>query len=392
MKSFNQYAPTRIIYGTDALNHLSTQLKAYSPKKILVLYGGGSVVKSGVLEKVTKVLDAENFAYYTKGGVQPNPLLSFALEARDEAIKQGVDFVLAVGGGSVIDTAKGVAIGVANPDMDLWSIWTNKTPATKALPHANILTIAAAGSETSNSAVLTKEETKEKRGLSCDLNRPAFCILNPEFTHTLPKFQVACGVVDIMMHTMDRYFAVSDNNEMTDQIAEALLRVVLKYGKTVYENPADAQATSEIMWAGSLSHVGLTGLGSPGDWTPHKLSHELSAFYDATHGAALATTWNAFASSTYAKHPERFARYARNVFGFEGEDVAIAKQAIDATLAFFKSIDMPITIKELIGRVVTDEELDKLANSCSLQGTLTVGTLEPRGEAGIRELYKSVNK
>ncbi len=392
MKSFTYYAPTKIIYGTDSLDHLGAQLKTYSPKKILVLYGSGSVVKSGVLDKVTKVLDDEKFTYYTKGGVQANPLLSFALETRDEAIKEGVDFVLAVGGGSVIDTAKGVAIGVANPDVDLWSMWTYQTPVTKALPHGTILTIAAAGSETSNSAVLTNTELKSKRGLSCDFNRPAFCVMNPEFTYTLPKYQVACGVVDIMMHTMDRYFAVSDNNEMTDQFAEALLRVVLKYGKTAYDNPNDAQAMSEIMWAGSLSHVGLTGLGSPGDWSPHQLSHELSAFYDATHGAALATTWNAFANSTYEKHPERFARYARNVFGYEGEDVAIAKKAIDTTIEFFKSIDMPVTIKELIGRVVTDEELDELAYSCSYKDTRKIGSLEPRDTAAIREAYKSVNR
>lgn len=392
MKSFSYLAPTKVIFGSDAVDHLANELKPYSPKKILVLYGSGSVVKSGVLAKVTDALDNAKMSYITIGGVQPNPLYSFAVDTCKKCIEEGVDFVLAVGGGSVIDTAKGVAIGVANPDKELWSFWAGENQVEKSLPHANVLTISAAGSETSMSAVLTNEEFRSKKGLSTPANRPKFALLNPEFTMTLPKYQVACGVVDILMHTMDRYFALSDNNELTDQIAESLMRVAFKYGKVAYDNPKDYQAMSELMWAGSISHVGITGLGSPGDWTPHQLSHELSGFYNTTHGATLACTWNAFANTTYEEFPERFARYARNVFGFEGKDVEIAKKAIDATIDFFKSMDMPTVNSELIGRTLTEKELEELAFSCSFEKTRTVGSLKPIDYDGMLKAYTWLNR
>ncbi|MFI3226384.1 MAG: iron-containing alcohol dehydrogenase [Clostridia bacterium] len=392
MKSFSYFSPTKVVFGSDALDHLAAELAVYSPKKILVLYGSGSVIKSGVLDKVTAALDAAKYDYIKIGGVQPNPLLSFAVDTIAKSQEAGVDFVLSVGGGSVIDTGKAVAIGLANPGEDIWPFWLREKTPTVALPHANVLTISAAGSETSQSAVLTNTENSCKRGLSSDLNRPKFAILNPEFTYTLPKYQVAAGVVDIFMHTMDRYFAISESNDMTDEIAEGLMRVVFKYGKTAVEDPTNYQAMSELMWAGSLSHVGLTGLGSPGDWTPHQMSHELSGYYDATHGAALACTWNAFANTTYEECPERFAQFARKVHGLEGDDVAIAKQAIDATVAYFKSLEMPVTISELIGRTLAEDELIELADACSFRKTRKVGTLKEIGYEGILAAYAYINK
>lgn len=392
MKSFSYFSPTKVVFGTDALKNLANELKPFDPKKILVLYGSGSVVKSGVLKQVTDALEQANYSYISIGGVQANPLLSFANEACATAIKEGVDFVLSVGGGSVIDTGKAIAIGVANPDKTIWSFWNRENTATKNIPHANVLTISAAGSETSQSAVLTNEETREKRGLGSALNRPKFAILNPEFTYTLPKYQVACGVVDILMHTMDRYFAISENNEITDEIAEGLMRTVFKYGKIAVENPKDAQAMSEIMWCGSLSHNGITGLGSPGDWTPHQLSHELSAFYGATHGAALATTWNGFANTTYEEYPERFVKYAKKVFGLEGDDLTIAKEAIDKTVEYFKALDMPTTLKELVGKTLSAEEINELALVCSDGKKRKLGSLKPIDFDGMVAIYTWLNK
>ena len=227
----------------------------------------------------------------TVGGVKPNPRLSFAREAVKKSIEFGTDFVLAVGGGSVIDTSKAVAHGTANPDTDIWEFWSKKQTVKRSLPVGVVLTLAAAGSETSDSAVLTNEETKIKRGLSTDFNRPAFAIMNPELTYTLPKYQVGCGIVDIMMHTLDRYFTQTENNELTDEIAEGLLRTVIRNGAIAIKDSHDYNAMSEIMWAGSLSHNGITGLGAEKDFAVHQLGHELSAKFDIAHGASLSAVW-----------------------------------------------------------------------------------------------------
>ena len=311
----------------------------------------------------------------TVGGVKPNPRLSFAREAVKKSIEFGTDFVLAVGGGSVIDTSKAVAHGTANPDTDIWEFWSKKQTVKKSLPVGVVLTLAAAGSETSDSAVLTNEETKIKRGLSTDFNRPAFAIMNPELTYTLPKYQVGCGIVDIMMHTLDRYFTQTENNELI-------------------KDSHDYNAMSEIMWAGSLSHNGITGLGAEKDFAVHQLGHELSAKFDIAHGASLSAVWGAWATYVYDAKPARFAQYARRVWNVEeADDVKAAQEGIRKTVTYFASLNMPTSFREAkeIGSK-TDEEVKQMAHGCSYEGTRTIGSFKVCDENDIYEIYKLANK
>ena len=271
MQNFVQYAPTEIVFGKDAHLETGKEVKRWGGHRAFVVYGGGSVVRSGLLRAVEESLEKEGIVYEEFGGVKPNPRLAFAEEGVKKAVSFGADFILAVGGGSSIDTAKGIAHGTANPEAKLWDIWTGKVPLKTSLPVGCVLTIAAAGSETSDSAVLTNEELGRKGGIGSELNRPKFAVMNPELTFTLPKYQIACGVVDIMMHTLERYFIPNQKNRMTDEIAEGLLRVVIENGRTGVNNPTDYDAMSEIMWCGSLSHNNMTGLGRAKDFSVHKL-------------------------------------------------------------------------------------------------------------------------
>lgn len=394
MHSFTQYMPTKIVFGKDTESQAGELAKQCGATKVFVVYGGGSVVRSGLLDRVTASLEEAGLEYKVLGGVQPNPRLSFAREAVKQAQEFGTDFSLAVGGGSVIDTAKAVAHGVANPDTDIWEYWCKKQTVPVSIPIGVVLTLAAAGSETSDSAVLTNEETQIKRGLSTDLNRPAFAIMNPELTYTLPKYQIGCGVVDIMMHTMDRYFTQTENNEMTDVIAEGLLRTVIKNGAIAIKDSYDYNAMSEIMWAGSISHNGMTGLGAVTDFAVHQLGHELSAKFDIAHGASLSAVWGAWASYVRPAKPERFAQFAKNVWGIENDDVdAAGKEAIEKTVIYFQSLDMPTCFSEAaeIG-VKTDEELHKMAYGCSYEGTRSIGNFKQCDINDIYEIYKLANK
>lgn len=394
MKSFVQYTPTRIVFGKETEGQVGALAKQCGAARVFVLYGGGSVVKSGLLDRVCRSLEEAGLVFRTMGGVQPNPRLSFARKAVKEAIVFGADFSLAVGGGSVIDTAKAVAHGAANPGTDIWKFWNREETSHAALPVGVVLTLAAAGSETSDSSVLTNEETHVKRGLSTDLNRPAFAIMNPELTYTLPKYQIACGVVDIMMHTMDRYFTPSEGNELTDVIAEGLLRTVIKNGTAALENPQDYDAMSELMWAGSLSHNGLTGLGAEKDFAVHQLGHELSARFDIAHGASLSAVWGAWAQYVRSQKPERFAQFAENVWGIEEADTENAGlAAIERTVAYFKSLGMPTCFGEAaeIG-IKTEKELRELAYGCSYQNTRTIGSFKVCDMQDILKIYSLANR
>lgn len=394
MHSFTQYTPTRIVFGKETEKQVGNLAKQQGASKVFVVYGGGSVIKSGLLDRVTASLQEAGLAFTTVGGVKPNPRLSFAREAVEKSKEFGADFILAVGGGSVIDTAKAVAHGTANPETDLWEFWSRKKTVEKSLPVGVVLTLAAAGSETSDSAVLTNEETKVKRGLSTDWNRPAFAIMNPELTYTLPKYQVGCGIVDIMMHTLDRYFTQTENNEITDEIAEGLLRTVIRNGAVAIKDSYDYNAMSEIMWAGSLSHNGLTGLGAEKDFAVHQLGHELSAKFDIAHGASLSAVWGAWATYVYDAKPERFAQYASKVWGIKETDpIKAAQEGIRKTVAYFKSLDMPTGFGEAeeIG-FKTEEELQKMADGCSYGGTRTIGSFKVCDKKDIYEIYKLANK
>lgn len=389
---FTYCVPTQIVFGRDAEKKVGEMLRAFGAGRVLVIYGGGSVVKSGLLARVTDSMSEFELSFFTKGGVKPNPRLSFVKETIDEYKGKDIDFLLAVGGGSVIDSAKFIAHGLANSVVDVTDIWLGKTKITQSLPVGVILTIPAAGSEMSDSAVLSDDiGTNGKRGLGTPLNRPRFAIMNPALAGTLPPYQVACGVTDIMMHTLDRYFNPLAN-ELTDAMAEALLRTVILYGPQAVKDPENYDAMSEIMWAGSLSHNGLTGIGGIKDFAPHQLGHELSAAYDAAHGASLAAVWDSWAGYVCSVDMERFARYARNVWGIrEPDDASAAEAGIKATRDFFRSIGMPVSITECSGKQ-TQEQLRGLADGCSRGKTRTIGSFRVLEYSDILKIYTIANK
>ena len=389
MNSFSFWSPTKVVFGADTAGQVGGEVKAFGGTKALVVYGGGSVVKSGLLDTVTNSLKAEGVEYFCVGGVQPNPLFDFAVKVIEEYKDKGVDFVLGVGGGSSIDTAKSVAVGLAKNDAPLWDFFCRKAAPTKALPVGVILTIAAAGSETSESAVLTNHADGTKRGMSTPLNRPKFAIMDPVLTYSLPAYQIANGIVDMLMHSMDRYFAPDTDNTVTDEISEGLMRTIIKYGRVAMENPKDYKARSEIMWAGSLTHNGITGLGQQLDFTVHQFGSPLSVRYDTSHGASLAATWPAWARYVYRENVARFAQYARNIWGVkEADDEAAALAGIAATEAYFKSIGMPITLTEAVGEKVKDD-IAILTDLCSYNNTRTIGAFKVLGYDDIKAVYQA---
>ena len=392
MHSFTYWSPTEVVFGREAELQVAEYVKKYGGSRVFLVYGGGSVVRSGLLGRVTAALDQAGLAHQEFGGVQPNPLLEKAKEGIAQAIAFQADFILGIGGGSSIDTAKGIAHGVANPETDIWKYWTGELPVKKSLPVGAILTISAAGSETSSSSVLTNRATGSKRGLDTPFNRPKFAVMNPELTFTLPPYQVACGITDIMMHTLDRYFNPLDN-ELTDAIAEALLRTVIAKGTAAMQNTHDYDAMSEIMWAGSLSHNGLTGLGGINDFAPHQLGHELSGMFNIAHGASLATVWGHWARYVFRTKVSRFARYAQNVWNItQGSDEEKALAGIEATLRYFKSLGMPTCFSEApeIG-IQSDDVLRDLTRRCTFDGARTIGSFRVLDGQDIYKIYQSAN-
>lgn len=383
------YAPTKVVFGKGAEEKVGSLVKEKGGKKVLIHYGGGSVIRTGLLDRVKKALDAEDIEYAVLGGVVPNPRLSKVYEGIELVKKEGIDFILAVGGGSVIDSAKAIGYGCAN-EGDVWDFYDFKRVPKACMPVGVVLTIAATGSEMSNSSVITKEEGWIKRGCNSDLCRPVFAALNPELTMTLPPFQTACGCVDIMMHTMERYFNHVENMEMTDGIAEHLMRTVKKYALVLAENPNDYNARAEVMWAGSLSHNGLTGFGTDGgDWATHKLEHELGGLFDVAHAAGLAALWGSWARYVYKYQPDRFVKFAVNVMGVEksGSDEEIIEKGIKAVEDFYKTIKMPTSIKEL-GYEPTEEQIKEMAEKCSLATKDNLGSVHVLHKADMEAIYR----
>ena len=392
MLNFSFYSPTKVIFGKGAELSAADEIRNFGGSRVMVVYGGGSVVRSGLLDRIGKELDQAGLPYLTLGGVRPNPRVKLAREGVQKAYDFGADFILGVGGGSVIDTAKAIAIGAANFGTDIWRFWLKELVPQKALPVGAVLTIPAAGSETSNSAVLTNEDTQAKRGLNIDLNRPRFALMNPELSYTLPDFQVICGVVDIMMHTLDRYFTTTEGNELTDGIAEALLRDVIRNGAVAVRDHHNYAAMSELMWCGSLSHNGLTGLGRVNDFSVHQLGHELSGHFDVTHGASLSTMWGPWAQNVYAAKPERFAHYAKAVWDVEtGSAEESAKAGIERTVNYFRSIGAPTSFSELGIGVRDDKTLQELTDSCTFRGKRTIGQFKMLDAGDIHSIYKLAN-
>ena len=391
MQNFTQYTPTEIVFGKETELKAGELVKRWGGTKVMIVYGGGSVVRSGLLKRVEESLEKEGIAFTQLGGVQPNPRLALAEEGVEKALEEKVDFMLAVGGGSSIDTAKAIAHGVGRPDAKLWDLFMKKEPLGDSLPIGCVLTIAAAGSETSGSAVLTNEEIGRKDSISTEKNRPKFAIMNPELTYTLPKYQIGCGIVDIMMHTLERYFIPNQKNQMTDEIAEALLRVTVENGRKAIENPCDYDAMSEIMWCGSLSHNDITGLGRGAkDFSVHKFGHALSMKYDYAHGATLSAVWGAWAEYIYDGDIDRFAHYAEKVWGVKDEDkTAAAKEGIRRTVAFFKEIGMPTNLREIGLTEVSDEELMELAMDATKNGTVKLAVVKKLDLGAVLQIFKN---
>ena len=389
MENFQYYTPTKIIFGRGAEEQTGQLAAEQGCKKVLVHYGGGSVVRSGLLERIYRSLDAVGISYVSLGGVVPNPRLSLVYEGIRLARKEQVDFILAVGGGSVIDSAKAIGYGVAN-EGDVWDFYEKRRTAKACLPIGVVLTIAAAGSEMSDSSVITKEEGWLKRGYSSNYARARFAVMNPELTMTLPKYQTASGCVDIMMHTMERYFNHSENMEMTDGISEHLLRTVMKNAKILMNEPDNYQARAEVMWAGSLSHNGLTGCGTGGgDWASHQLEHELGGMFDVAHGAGLAAVWGSWARYVMDAAPERFAKFAVNVMGVkpEAEKLKTAQKGIEAMEDFYRALDMPVCIGDM-GIELAEEQMRELAEKCSHFGKRTIGCIKKLDQEDMYQIYK----
>lgn len=389
MGNFQYYTPTKIVFGRGAEEQTGQLAAEQGCKKVLVHYGSGSVVRSGLLERICRSLDAAGISYVSLGGVVPNPRLSLVYEGIRLARKEQVDFILAVGGGSVIDSAKAIGYGVAN-EGDVWDFYEKRRTAKACLPIGVVLTIAAAGSEMSDSSVITKEEGWLKRGYSSNYARARFAVMNPELTMTLPKYQTASGCVDIMMHTMERYFNHSENMEMTDGISEHLIRTVMKNAKILMNEPDNYQARAEVMWAGSLSHNGLTGCGTgDGDWASHQLEHELGGMFDVAHGAGLAAVWGSWARYVMDAAPERFAKFAVNVMGVEpeAEKLKTAQKGIEAMEDFYRALDMPVCIGDM-GIELTEEQMRELAEKCSHFGKRTIGCIKKLDQEDMYQIYK----
>ena len=395
MKDFTYYAPTRIVFGKESEEKLPQLIQQYGGKRVLVHYGGGSAKRSGLLDKVFTMLDDAGIAYVKLGGVVPNPVLSLVKEGIDLCQKEKVDFILAVGGGSVIDSSKAIGYGVGY-DGDVWDFWDGKAVPQSCLPIGVVLTIPAAGSEMSSSCVITNEDGMLKRGVNSDLCRCKFAIMNPERTYTLPPFQTAAGATDIMMHTMERYFSKYEDAMLTDAIAEALLRTVMKATKAVLAKSDDYTSRAAIMWAGSLSHNDLTECGTEKDFACHKLEHELSGLFGVTHGAGLAAIWGSWARYVMNRHMDRFVKFATEVMGVPKDHIekplATAMAGVRNLENFFHEIGMPTNIPELIGREATEEEIQKLVDKCSRGGKITIGAMEVLKAEDMTTIYQMANR
>lgn len=389
MNNFDYCVPTRVIFGKGTQLQVGEIIKEYGFKKVLVHFGGGSVKKTGLLDQVLKALDDQGIGYVQLGGVQANPTLSMAKKGIELCRAENVDFILAVGGGSVIDSAKCIADGAANPDMDVWKFFEKTAVPEKALPHGNILTLAASGSETSASCVITNEDGGLKRGFNSKTHRPLFAICNPELTYTVNKFQTGCGSVDILMHTLERYLSKSKDTPLTDRLAEGILKSTIEAGKVADKNPEDYEARATLMWAGSLSHNDLTGLGREYLMQVHQMEHEISGMYPrVAHGAGLSALFCSWARYVCKNDVDRFAQLAVRVWNVDmnfEDPMKTALAGIQAMEDFCRSIGMPVSLSELD---INDEKFEEMADKCTLCGKRTLPGIRELGRQEIIDIYR----
>ena len=393
MINFEYYTPTKIAFGRGVESRTGELARAFGAHKALIHYGGKSALASGLIGRIKASLDAAGVAHVELGGVVPNPHLGKVREGIELAKREGVDFLIAVGGGSVIDSAKAIGYGAAEPDHDVWELYDDagtRKPA-KCLPIGAVLTIAAAGSEMSNSSVITDEKTGLKRSCKSDLSRPRFAVMDPELTVTLPAFQTQSGCADILMHTMERWFNASGTLELTDAIAAGLMKTVMKNARILRDHPDCYEARAEVMWASSLSHNGLTGCGSDGgDWAVHKIEHELGGMFDVTHGAGLAAVWGSWARYVLPECPKRFAEFAVQVMGVAPaeSDEATALAGIEAVEAYYRSVGMPTNLREL-GVSPTEQQITRMAESAASAGGGRIGVVRRLDANDIAAIYRA---
>ncbi|MDR0231170.1 MAG: iron-containing alcohol dehydrogenase, partial [Dysgonamonadaceae bacterium] len=361
MNNFDFYSPTEFVFGKNTEKNVAKLVKKHGGKKVLVHYGGGSVVKSGLLAQVESCLQNEFIEYILLGGAQPNPIDTLVYKGIDLCRQEKIDFILAVGGGSAIDSAKAIAAGVPYSG-DFWNFFERTVTINRALPIGVVLTIPAAGSEVSNSMVITKVDGSLKRGTGNDFIRPVFSIMNPVLTYTLPSFQTACGLADMMAHVMERYFSQTTNVDITDRVCEAVLLSIIKEGPIAIAEPENYAARANIMWAGTMAHSGICGVGREEDWSSHNLEHELSALYDVAHGAGLAVMFPAWMEYVYTSGVDRFVQFATRVWSIPetGDKKEIALKGIQATKDFFASIGLPVNFEQLNAK---KEDIDKLVDT-----------------------------
>jgi len=376
---------TKIIFGRDTEEKVGKEIKKLGKKKVLFHYGGGSIKKYGLYDKVVKSLNEEGVEFVELGGVKPNPSLSVVKEGIALCRREKVDFILAVGGGSVIDSAKAIGIGVPY-EGEVWDFYDQKAQIKESLPLGVILTLPAAGSEASDASVITDEEKKLKRGTGSPLIRPAFSILDPELTFTLPPYQTAAGITDMMAHIMERYFTQERNVDLTDHMCESVLKTIIKNAPLVMENPKDYNARAEIMWAGTLAHNGLLDTGRLGDWGTHMIEHELSALYDLTHGAGLAIIFPAWIKYVYKAYPEKMMRFFHTVFDVEAvfEDPEyMIEEGLKRLKTFYRSIGMPVSLKDA---GIEEDRYEEMAEKCTVFGP--VSNFVKLKKSDVVEIYR----
>ena len=387
MNNFVFYSPTEFVFGKATEMQVGALARKYGARKVMIVYGGGSVVRSGLLDRVKQSLREAGIEYCLMGGVQPNPVDTKVYEGIEFCRREQADMLLPVGGGSVIDTAKAIAAGVLY-EGDFWDFYIGKAKVTKALKVAVVLTIPAAGSEGSGNTVITKLDGLQKLSLRVpEVLRPVFSIMNPELTYTLPPFQTACGVADMMAHIMERYFTNTQEVEIGDRLCEGTLMAIINEAPKVMRNPEDYGARANLMWAGMIAHNGTCGVGCEEDWASHFLEHEISAIYGVTHGAGLSVIFPAWMTWMVEHNVGKIAQYAVRVWGVpESEDKkAVALEGIGKLKAFFNSLGLPVTFKEL---GVENPDIDRLADSLHRNKGELVGNYVKLTKQDSKEIYR----
>lgn len=384
MKSMNNFTyqnKTKIVFGKESENQLPELLKEYG-SKVLLVYGGETIKEIGLYDKITAMLQESGIEYFELSGIVPNPRLRKVYEGIDICRQENIEFILAVGGGSVIDTAKAVALGFPY-EGDVWDFYENKAEPKSCLPVGVVLTIPAAGSESSKNTVITKEDGLLKRGYGNEMLRPQFAVMNPEFTYSLPFYQTACGISDMLAHIMERYFTKTEYVDVSDRLCEGLMRAIISNAKLVKQNPEDYNARAEIMWAGTLAHSGLIGMGREEDWGSHAIEHELSAIYDIAHGAGLSIVFPAWMKHVYRENEERFVQFAQRVMNVELPNSMVYEtimEGISRLESFYISIGLPTRLSAVGIDSSRLEEMAKKANSC--------GKFKKLDASDIYKIYK----